>query len=198
VFIRPWDAQEGSIDVGTFRSPYPPGSFNAALLASVFTHMLPVEARHYLGELARLLRPGGKAFLSNFLLPGKMEIRDKINGFTIPVRRFVHNPNLHFCILPEIARSTPRKAVAFRFRAILYAETALPEIRVVATHLGRRFFGPRLAHERSEIDVGRHIRLLARKVPLVINANDELSRGERIAGSLKTLTRFSEPHPGTW
>jgi SAM-dependent methyltransferase len=79
-----WDAQEGSIDAAAFRLPYPAAAFDAALLASVFTHMLPVEARHYLGELARVLRPGGKALLSIFFSPGASEIRDEINVFHDP------------------------------------------------------------------------------------------------------------------
>jgi SAM-dependent methyltransferase len=78
-----WDNQAGAIDVEMFRFPYPDAAFDAVLLASVFTHMPPGETRHYLGELARLMRPGAKALLSIFLSPtGAVEVRDDgINVF---------------------------------------------------------------------------------------------------------------------
>lgn len=78
-----WDNQAGAIDVETFRFPYPDAAFDAALLASVFTHMPPRETRHYLGELARVMRPRAKVLLSIFLSPtGAVEVSDDgINVF---------------------------------------------------------------------------------------------------------------------
>jgi SAM-dependent methyltransferase len=71
-----WDSEQGSIDVEGFTFPYPAGAFDSVVLASVFTHMPPNEVRHYLGELARVMRPGAKALLSIFLSPGAVEVRD--------------------------------------------------------------------------------------------------------------------------
>jgi SAM-dependent methyltransferase len=79
-----WDAQAGSIDAAAIDLPYPAASFDAALVASVFTHMLPDEVRQYVGELARVLRPGGKTLLSIFFSPDAIDIRGEINVF--------HNP----------------------------------------------------------------------------------------------------------
>lgn len=51
----------------SFRFPYPDASFDFAIANSVFTHMLPLEVDNYLGELRRLLRPGGLAYLTFFV-----------------------------------------------------------------------------------------------------------------------------------
>jgi SAM-dependent methyltransferase len=97
-----WDAQEGSVDAVNFRFPYPAAAFDVVLLASVFTHMLPIEVHHYLGELARVLRPGGKALCSIFFSSGAMEIRDEINVFHEP-RQFLTDPGL---LSFEVRRTT--------------------------------------------------------------------------------------------
>ena len=39
-----------------------------ALLKSVFTHMHPNDVRHYLKELGRVIRSGGRAVITYFLL----------------------------------------------------------------------------------------------------------------------------------
>ena len=52
----------------TFTFPYPDRSFDFVFLASVFTHMLPDGVSRYVAEIARVLKPGGRCFLSCFLL----------------------------------------------------------------------------------------------------------------------------------
>src|SRR3954452_23014549 len=37
-------------------------------LCSVFTHMMPNEAANYIGEIARVLKPGGRCVVTYFLL----------------------------------------------------------------------------------------------------------------------------------
>ncbi|ORV03344.1 hypothetical protein AWB93_00010 [Mycobacterium bohemicum] len=51
-----------------FRFPYPDASFDVALLASVFTHMLPSDVKQYLHEIVRVLKPGGRSLITFFLL----------------------------------------------------------------------------------------------------------------------------------
>jgi SAM-dependent methyltransferase len=51
-----------------FRFPYTDGSFDVVLLASVFTHMLPADVTHYLHEIVRVLKPGGRSLITFFLL----------------------------------------------------------------------------------------------------------------------------------
>lgn len=51
-----------------FRFPYPDASFDVVFLTSVFTHMFPPDVEHYLHEIARVLKPGGRSLCTYFLL----------------------------------------------------------------------------------------------------------------------------------
>lgn len=51
-----------------FRFPYQDASFDLVLLTSVFTHMFPSDVEHYLDEIARVLKPGGRSLCTYFLL----------------------------------------------------------------------------------------------------------------------------------
>lgn len=55
-------------DAGTFRFPCDDKAFDLVFLRSVFTHMPPDEVDHYLGEIARVMRPAGRCLISYFLL----------------------------------------------------------------------------------------------------------------------------------
>ena len=59
---------QGTIDAVDYRFPFEDGSFDVVVLVSVFTHMLPDELDHYLGEIARVLGPQGKCFATYYLL----------------------------------------------------------------------------------------------------------------------------------
>ncbi|MCV7008469.1 methyltransferase domain-containing protein [Mycobacterium gordonae] len=58
----------GRFKPSDFRFPYPDESFDVVLLASVFTHMLPPHVKHYMYEIARVLKPGGRSLITFFLL----------------------------------------------------------------------------------------------------------------------------------
>jgi SAM-dependent methyltransferase len=51
----------------SYRFPYEDGSFDLAIATSVFTHLLPEAADHYLAEAARVLAPNGRLFATWFL-----------------------------------------------------------------------------------------------------------------------------------
>ena len=57
----------GAIESTAFRFPYGDGSFDLVFATSVFTHLLPDAAEHYLAEAARVTRPGGCIYLTAFL-----------------------------------------------------------------------------------------------------------------------------------
>jgi len=59
----------GAIDAA-FRLPAAPGSVDLAYLYSVFSHLPEAHLRVYLGELARVLAPGGRVFLTAFVEEG--------------------------------------------------------------------------------------------------------------------------------
>lgn len=58
----------GALEASTFRFPYEDGVFDFVLATSVFTHLAPNAASQYLSETSRVLRPGGRCFLTFFLL----------------------------------------------------------------------------------------------------------------------------------
>jgi SAM-dependent methyltransferase len=58
----------GSIQGADFRFPYPDESFDFVFSTSLFTHLLAEDARRYLDETYRVLRPGGRCFHTCFLL----------------------------------------------------------------------------------------------------------------------------------
>ena len=57
----------GKMPVDCFRFPRPDNSVDRIFAFSVFTHMYADQIEHYLAECARILRPGGRAFLTIFL-----------------------------------------------------------------------------------------------------------------------------------
>lgn len=60
--------RKGKSTSSEFPFPYPDASFDVVFLASVFTHMFPADVTHYLHEIARVLKPGGRCLSTFFLL----------------------------------------------------------------------------------------------------------------------------------
>lgn len=58
----------GQTPASEHRFPFDDRSFDLVVLASVFTHMLGDDVEHYLDEMGRLLKCGGRGFLSFYLL----------------------------------------------------------------------------------------------------------------------------------
>lgn len=58
----------GAVRASEFRFPCADGSFDLVVLNSVFTHMLPADMAHYLDEIARVLRPGGRMFATYYFM----------------------------------------------------------------------------------------------------------------------------------
>jgi SAM-dependent methyltransferase len=60
--------EQGGGDARGYRFPAADASVDLVVLRSVFTHMLPPEIEHYVTEIARVLRPGGAAYVTAYLL----------------------------------------------------------------------------------------------------------------------------------
>ena len=60
--------QAGVVSPTDFRFPYPDAHFDVACLFSIFTHLCPPELEHYLSEIARTLKEGGRVMASFFVL----------------------------------------------------------------------------------------------------------------------------------
>lgn len=59
---------KGRLRAAEYRFPYEAETFDAAVLLSVFTHMLPDEVDRYVNEIARVLKKGGRIFATYYLL----------------------------------------------------------------------------------------------------------------------------------
>lgn len=59
---------EGKHKASDYQFPFADNQFDFAVLNSVFTHMMPGDMENYLGEVSRVLRPGGRCLISFFLL----------------------------------------------------------------------------------------------------------------------------------
>lgn len=58
----------GKIKSKSFKFPFPDSTFDVVLSTSVLTHMRPADARHYVAESARVLKPGGTVMHTFFVL----------------------------------------------------------------------------------------------------------------------------------
>ncbi len=56
--------RHGSADASSFRFPYEDGQFDLAVATSLFTHLMSADAAHYLREMGRVLKPGGRALIT--------------------------------------------------------------------------------------------------------------------------------------
>jgi len=68
-----WYNPKGALKAVDYRFPYEDASFDLIFLTSVFTHMQGTEVRHYLDEICRVLRPGGRCLTTCFLLDAESE-----------------------------------------------------------------------------------------------------------------------------
>jgi SAM-dependent methyltransferase len=105
--LNPAYNPRGTLDPGSFEFPYEDDAFDFVFLTSVFTHMLPPEVRHYLGEIHRVLRPSGSCLMTFFLL--NAQSREAIRAGRTE-RRFEHEGDGYLYDSAEVAE----RAVAYR------------------------------------------------------------------------------------
>jgi SAM-dependent methyltransferase len=58
----------GKLKANEFEFPYEADQFDFVLLSSVFTHMLPDDMDHYVSEIRRVTKPGGRCVATFYLL----------------------------------------------------------------------------------------------------------------------------------
>lgn len=59
---------KGQLQPTSFTFPYADNSFDLVYSRSMFTHMQPEEFEHYAGQIARVLKPGGRLLATFFLI----------------------------------------------------------------------------------------------------------------------------------
>jgi SAM-dependent methyltransferase len=102
----------GLISPDEFEFPYPDEAFDFVFLTSVFTHMLPPEVKHYLGEIQRVLRPGGRCLATFFVLNEKSLTAARNGGSR---KRFPHKGDGYFYNAPN----RPEASVGYREEDVL-------------------------------------------------------------------------------
>jgi SAM-dependent methyltransferase len=95
----------GAVAASTYRFPFPANIFDLAVVSSVFTHMLPEEIENYFAQLARVLKPDGRCFITALLFDEEAE-RAVARGTTIFDFRHPVGPCLAF------DRECPQEGIA--------------------------------------------------------------------------------------
>lgn len=99
-----------------FRFPYPDASFDVVLLASVFTHMLPPHVKHYVHEIARVLKPRGRSLITFFLLNEESSALSNEGKGWIKFEHEMHGARTANAEDPEAAIAYPEAFVTDLFR----------------------------------------------------------------------------------
>jgi SAM-dependent methyltransferase len=107
--------------------PFLPESFDFIIMTSVFTHLLVPQARSYVNEIKRLLRPGGRCFATAFLMNDAARAGLKADRRRLPFPTDTKGPE--FFADP----ANPCGAVAFEeaFFLDLLAKTGLKLLRPI-------------------------------------------------------------------
>lgn len=117
---------KGTIPPTKFTFPCANGSIDVAFLSSILTHMTPDAAAHYVSETARVLKSGGRAVMTFFLLDDV--VRANARSFD-PV--FVAYPEPWWAVKDP---NDPEAAVAFDIQVV---ERALAERSLEVTRISR-------------------------------------------------------------
>ncbi|HWT95519.1 MAG TPA: class I SAM-dependent methyltransferase [Solirubrobacteraceae bacterium] len=96
----------GAHAASEYRFPYDDARFDLVIQTSVLTHLLEEEADHYLAETARVLKPGGRALLTWFLLDDGS--RAAVRGGTATLAFL--DPDAHVAVISD---EVPEDAVAY-------------------------------------------------------------------------------------
>ena len=67
--------QGGRVTADRYVFPYPDDHFDVIVLTSVFTHLLPGDLQNYLSQIVRVMKPGGRCFITYFLLNAESTAR---------------------------------------------------------------------------------------------------------------------------
>jgi SAM-dependent methyltransferase len=75
----------GRIEPGEFQFPFADRSFDVVVATSLFTHLLPDTMPHYLAQMRRVLKPGGRVLCTAFVIDEGAEARIAAGASTQPL-----------------------------------------------------------------------------------------------------------------
>lgn len=102
VFNREYNPS-GKFAAADYTFPYLDGTFDLVVLVSVFTHMLPPDMEHYVAEIRRVLREGGRCFATYFLINEESKRLMDANASSL---RFNHDLGSYWIVtrkVPELS-----------------------------------------------------------------------------------------------
>jgi ubiquinone/menaquinone biosynthesis C-methylase UbiE len=101
----------GEVPPAQWRFPFDGAQFDFVFLISVFTHMLPDAVENYLGEVSRVLKPGGTSFISYFLMNDDSRRLIQNGSSTISLTHKIDNYVVLDPEFPETAIGLPEEFV---------------------------------------------------------------------------------------
>jgi SAM-dependent methyltransferase len=102
---------DGGVLPSEWRFPYSDAEFDFVCLISVFTHMLPDAVQNYVHEISRVLKPGGKSFISFFLLNDESHSLIAQSKSTLPLRHKLEGCSVLDPEFPETTVGLPENFV---------------------------------------------------------------------------------------
>ena len=121
----------GRSQVSDFRLPYADGEFDFVFLTSIYTHLVPRDARAYLAEIHRVLKPGGRCF-NTFALLTEASRRSIAEGTALGGLSALKHEIEEGCLVAD--PSDPEFLIAY------------PEERVAAMYAACGFLPPLVRH----------------------------------------------------
>ncbi|MGD1713245.1 glycosyltransferase family 92 protein [Dapis sp. BLCC M172] len=98
---------KGNVPMTEFILPYPEASFDAICISNLFTHLSSIDLRHYLHQIQRVLKVGGKCLFACFLINSESE---KLITDGKSSQHLVYEVEGGFCLDPEL----PEKTLGFQ------------------------------------------------------------------------------------
>jgi ubiquinone/menaquinone biosynthesis C-methylase UbiE len=97
----------GKLTSDTLNFPYGDALFDCVMLMSVFTHMLPAGIHNYIREISRVMKTGGNAFITTFLLNEESRQAIKDQRTALPFAHRLGDCFVMDNVFPETAIAIP-------------------------------------------------------------------------------------------
>ncbi|NEP40312.1 MAG: methyltransferase domain-containing protein, partial [Okeania sp. SIO2H7] len=98
---------KGTMPMREFTLPYPEASFDVICISNLFTHLSSIDMRHYLHQIQRVLKVGGKCLFACFLINSESQ-KLIVDGKSS--QNLVYEIEDGFCLDPEL----PEKTIGFQ------------------------------------------------------------------------------------
>jgi ubiquinone/menaquinone biosynthesis C-methylase UbiE len=137
---------KGKVSAVSFKFPFPANYFDVCFLGSVFTHLLPDETANYLGEIARMLKPGACCLGTFFVLD--VEAKRNIEAGTTSPKFAYELADGSGCRIEM--KDVPEAAIAYdeAWLRRIYAKAGLVIEAINLAHWGR---GKMVPHWQDEV-----------------------------------------------